>query len=59
MTTLLLPRKFEPLLDADGPEKFRAKDGLTEEQKIVLREFDAEYYEYNDEHIITNYHTLK
>lgn len=56
---MLIPRTFEPLLAADGPEKFRAKDGLSEDQKCVLREFEAEYYEFNGEHIITNYQILK
>lgn len=56
---MLIPRKFELLLDADGPEKFRAKDGLTEEQKRALHEFDSEYCEYNGDHIITNYQALE
>lgn len=56
---MLLPHKLEMLLEADGPEKFRAKPGLSIAQKKMLHEFDAEYFEYNDEHLITNYQDLE
>ena len=56
---VLLPHKLEILLEADGPEKFRAKPGLSIAQKKMLHEFDAEYFEYNDEHLISNYQDLE
>lgn len=55
---MLLPSKYEPLLEADGPFMFRAKEGLSDEEKFMLREFDRAYHEFNDEHIITNHEIL-
>ena len=55
---MLIPYELEVLLDADGEEKFKAKSDLNAVQKQVLREFDAEYFFYSGEHIITNYQVL-
>lgn len=59
MIRMLLPPKYQPLLEADGPFLFRAKEGLNDEEKRILREFDRVYHELNDEHIITNYEVLE
>ena len=55
---MLLTRKYMEMREADGPEKFKAKEGLDDDQKAELREFDEEYFERVGEHIITNYQDL-
>lgn len=59
MMDVLIPPKYEPLLEADGPFLFRAKEGLSDEEKSMLYEFDRAYHDFNDEHIITNHEILR
>jgi hypothetical protein len=55
---MLLTMRYLEMLEPDGPEKFKARQGLDDDQKAELREFDEEYFERVGEHIITNYPNL-
>jgi hypothetical protein len=46
------------MLEPDGSEKFKARQGLDDVQKAELKEWDEEYYADFGEHIITNYQDL-
>ena len=56
---MLLTWEYMKMLHTDGDEKFRAREGLNSAQKKELLDFDAEYYEFHGEHIITNYQDLE
>ncbi len=55
---MLLTRRYMEMLEPDGPEKFKARQGLDDVQKAELKEWDEEYYADFGEHIITNYQDL-
>jgi hypothetical protein len=55
---MLLTMRYLEMLEPDGPEKFRARERLDDDQKVELREFDEAYFQCSREHIITNYQDL-
>lgn len=55
---MLLTRRYMEMLEPDGSEKFKARQGLDDVQKAELKEWDEEYYADFGEHIITNYQDL-
>ncbi len=55
---MLLPMAFLQLLEKDG-RKFKGRNNLTKEELQEILEFDDEYYQTEEEHIISNYQELQ
>lgn len=55
---MLLTMRYLEMLEPDGPEKFRARERLDDDQKVELWEFDEAYFQCSRERIITNYQDL-